>query len=66
MVRPSGLASVVFAILAVETLEGSMLADQAVGVVAFTVAASVVLHGSVIDEAGPQVRPGGNRRRGDR
>ena len=42
---PRGLASVVFAILAIETFEGSTLADQAVGVVAFTVALSVLLHG---------------------
>ena len=42
---PRGLASVVFAILAVESLETSILLDDAVGVVAMTIAFSVVLHG---------------------
>ena len=42
---PRGLASVVFAILAVESLETSTLLDDAVGVVAMTIAFSVVLHG---------------------
>jgi hypothetical protein len=39
------LASVVFAVLAIESLETSVLLDDAVGVVAITVAFSVVLHG---------------------
>jgi NhaP-type Na+/H+ or K+/H+ antiporter len=42
---PRGLASVVFAVLAVESLETSILLDDAVGVVAMTIAFSVVLHG---------------------
>jgi NhaP-type Na+/H+ or K+/H+ antiporter len=42
---PRGLASVVFAVLAIESLETSVLLDQAVGVVAMTIAFSVVLHG---------------------
>ena len=42
---PRGLASVVFAILAVESLEGSFLLDDAVGVIAMTIAFSVLLHG---------------------
>lgn len=42
---PRGLASVVFAILAVESLEGSVLLDDAVGVIAMTIAFSVLLHG---------------------
>jgi NhaP-type Na+/H+ or K+/H+ antiporter len=42
---PRGLASVVFAILAVKSLEGSALLDDAVGVIAMTIAFSVVLHG---------------------
>ena len=42
---PRGLASVVFAILAVKSLEGSLLLDDAVGVIAMTVAFSVLLHG---------------------
>lgn len=42
---PRGLASVVFAILAVESLEESYLLDDAVGVIAMTIAFSVVLHG---------------------
>jgi sodium/hydrogen antiporter len=42
---PRGLASVVFAILAIESLEGALLLEEAVGVVAMTVALSVVLHG---------------------
>jgi NhaP-type Na+/H+ or K+/H+ antiporter len=42
---PRGLASVVFAVLAVESLETSVLLDDAVGVVAMTIAFSVVLHG---------------------
>jgi sodium/hydrogen antiporter len=49
---PRGLASVVFAILAVETLQGAPLLDEAVGVVAMTVAFSVILHGVTA------VRPG--------
>jgi NhaP-type Na+/H+ or K+/H+ antiporter len=42
---PRGLASVVFAVLAVESLETSVLLDDTVGVVAMTIAFSVVLHG---------------------
>ena len=42
---PRGLASVVFGILAVESLEGSLLLDEAVGVIAMTIAFSVLLHG---------------------
>jgi NhaP-type Na+/H+ or K+/H+ antiporter len=42
---PRGLASVVFAVLAVESLATSVLLDDAVGVVAMTIAFSVVLHG---------------------
>lgn len=42
---PRGLASVVFAILAVENLEGSLLLDDAVGVITMTIAFSVLLHG---------------------
>ena len=42
---PRGLASVVFAILAVKSLETSLLLDEAVGVIAMTIAFSVVLHG---------------------
>lgn len=42
---PRGLASVVFAILAVKSLEGSLLLDDAVGVIAMTIAFSVLLHG---------------------
>ena len=47
-----GLASVVLAIHAVESLEGALLLDEAVGVVAMTVTFSVVLHGVTA------VRPG--------
>ncbi|HMR95906.1 MAG TPA: cation:proton antiporter [Microthrixaceae bacterium] len=43
---PRGLASVVFAILAIESLETSPLLDDAVGVVAMTIALSVILHGA--------------------
>ncbi|MGE5211962.1 MAG: cation:proton antiporter, partial [Acidobacteriota bacterium] len=43
---PRGLASVVFAILAIESLASSTLIDDAVGVVAMTIAFSVVLHGA--------------------
>jgi sodium/hydrogen antiporter len=43
---PRGLASVVFAILAIESLETSYLLDEAVGVIAMTVVFSVVLHGA--------------------
>jgi NhaP-type Na+/H+ or K+/H+ antiporter len=42
---PRGLASVVFAVLAFESLETSPLLDDAVGVVAMTIAFSVLLHG---------------------
>jgi sodium/hydrogen antiporter len=42
---PRGLASVVFAVLAIESLETSVLLDDAVGVVAMTIAFSVLLHG---------------------
>ena len=44
---PRGLASVVFALLAVEELgeAGSPAVDQAIGAIALTVLASVVLHG---------------------
>jgi sodium/hydrogen antiporter len=42
---PRGLASVVFALLAVEELGESPLVGQAVAVVALTVLLSVVLHG---------------------
>ncbi len=42
---PRGLASVVFALLAVEELGESSLVGQTVGVVALTVLLSVVLHG---------------------
>jgi sodium/hydrogen antiporter len=49
---PRGLASVVFAILAIESLEGAILLDEAVGVVAMTIVFSVVLHGVTA------VRPG--------
>jgi NhaP-type Na+/H+ or K+/H+ antiporter len=42
---PRGLASVVFALLAVEELGESSLVGQAVAVVALTVLLSVVLHG---------------------
>jgi NhaP-type Na+/H+ or K+/H+ antiporter len=42
---PRGLASVVFALLAVEELGESALVGQAVGLVALTVLLSVVLHG---------------------
>jgi NhaP-type Na+/H+ or K+/H+ antiporter len=42
---PRGLASVVFAILAVESLEESALLDDAVGIIAMTIAFSVLLHG---------------------
>jgi NhaP-type Na+/H+ or K+/H+ antiporter len=47
---PRGLASVVFALLAVEELGTSAVVGQAVGVVALTVLLSVVLHGA---SAGP-------------
>ena len=43
---PRGLASVVFAVLAVESLETSLLLDDAVGVIAMTIVFSVVLHGA--------------------
>jgi NhaP-type Na+/H+ or K+/H+ antiporter len=43
---PRGLASVVFAILAVEGLGTAVLLDDAVAVVAMTIALSVVLHGA--------------------
>jgi NhaP-type Na+/H+ or K+/H+ antiporter len=42
---PRGIASVVFALLAVEELGGFELVDQVVSVVSFTVLCSVVLHG---------------------
>jgi NhaP-type Na+/H+ or K+/H+ antiporter len=42
---PRGLASVVFALLAIEELGESSLVGQAVAVVALTVVLSVVLHG---------------------
>nr|WP_286329706.1 cation:proton antiporter [Agromyces marinus] len=42
---PRGLASVVFALLAIEELAPSAAAGQAVSVVAFTVLLSVVVHG---------------------
>ena len=47
---PRGLASVVFALLAIEELGASDAAGQAVSVVAFTVLLSVILHGAT---AGP-------------
>lgn len=43
---PRGLASVVFALLAVETLATSPLLDDAVGVLAMTIGLSVILHGA--------------------
>jgi NhaP-type Na+/H+ or K+/H+ antiporter len=49
---PRGLASVVFALLAVEELGETPVVDLAVGAVALTVLLSVVLHGI---SAGPQV-----------
>jgi NhaP-type Na+/H+ or K+/H+ antiporter len=42
---PRGLASVVFALLAVEETNGSSTMGQAIAVVALTVLLSVVLHG---------------------
>lgn len=43
---PRGLASVVFAVLAVEELgEGSALTDRAIGAIVLTILGSVVLHG---------------------
>jgi sodium/hydrogen antiporter len=42
---PRGLASVVFALLAIEELDDSEVAGPAISVVAFTVLLSVVLHG---------------------
>jgi NhaP-type Na+/H+ or K+/H+ antiporter len=57
---PRGLASVVFAVLAVESLETSVLLDDAVGVVAMTIAFSVVLHGATAAFGGRHyVRPDG-------
>ncbi len=53
---PRGLASVVFAVLAVEELgEGSALTDRAIGAIVLTVLGSVVLHGV---SAGPGPPPG--------
>ena len=49
---PRGLASVVFALLAVEELGETPVVDLAVGAVALTVLLSVVLHGV---SAGPLV-----------
>ena len=50
---PRGLASVVFALLAVEELGETPVVDLAVGAVALTVLLSVVLHGI---SAGPLAR----------
>lgn len=50
---PRGLASVVFALLAVEELHDSTVVGPAIAVVALTILASVVLHGA---SAGPLVR----------
>jgi sodium/hydrogen antiporter len=49
---PRGLASVVFAILAVDELATSVLLDDAVGVIAMTIAFSVVLHGVTASRPG--------------
>lgn len=58
---PRGLASVVFALLALEQLgESSPVVDQAVGAVALTVMASIVLHGIT---AGPGGRRYARRER---
>jgi NhaP-type Na+/H+ or K+/H+ antiporter len=57
---PRGLASVVFAVLAIESLETSLLLDDAVGVVAMTIAFSVLLHGATAAFGGRYyVRPDG-------
>jgi NhaP-type Na+/H+ or K+/H+ antiporter len=42
---PRGLASVVFAILAYEGLDGSSLVPDVIGTLAFTIGLSVLLHG---------------------
>ena len=57
---PRGLASVVFALLAIEELGASDAAGQAVSVVALTVLLSVILHGVT---AGPVSRRFGDRHR---
>ena len=57
---PRGLASVVFALLAIEELGASDAAGQAVSVVAFTVLLSVIVHGVT---AGPVGRRFGLRHR---
>ncbi len=56
---PRGLASVVFATLTVESLGSSLLVDEAVGVIAMTVAFSVVLHGATAGLAGRRYAPTG-------
>ena len=77
---PRGLASVVFALLAVEELGESSSVGQAIAVVALTVLLSVVLHGvsagpfgsryvreeaNVTDAEGPRARRPGHRHRSD-
>ncbi|HET9998702.1 MAG TPA: hypothetical protein VFQ17_14380, partial [Nocardioides sp.] len=77
---PRGLASVVFALLAVEELGESSTMGQAIAVVALTVLLSVVLHGvsagpfgsryvraeeHVTDVEGPRARRPGHRHHTD-
>jgi len=66
---PRGLASVVFALLALEEL-GSPAADHAVAVISITVMLSVVVHGATADPLGARyarllahsaVEPGGTQ-----
>ena len=52
---PRGLASVVFALLALEDL-GEHAAGPAVAVIAFTVLLSVIVHGAERRAAGPPLR----------